>query len=576
MSTARLVSASILALTATACSVPTTDVSPDQQKNACQQTDECGGGLCVPVDASGTKACVAQSASIGGLLLEVRPPAESAYGAGASFLIDVSKALKFAGGPNGAIADLDLVLDDEVHVDSALSIDFAWDCGAKGNVAADLQFTTHPKYRGLSTLRYIAKPSSQGTNESQIDLPPGDYDVYAVPKPVANCKSGPLPPVFLASVPVDRTTGQTLHVGLAKPVLLTGSISFAPQLKLDGWHVDLLDRQQGHVVSADQTLAPAGGQVSFQLSFFYFGKGKEPILRLRPPDGVSQPTVLWDSATFMVDGDNVTANLTLSGLAPSPRKVSGSIEGEDGTPLTGVLRFKSESFMGSVSNNSFFETAIETTTKGTFETSLPPGTYQVAVTPYDHAHATLVVDLPVPEDTKCFCGKTFQLPALGALSGQVRTAHGDALKGAMVEGTPFLPAPSTYLAQKLTTSTIVPRSANTQTAAAGDFSIGLDVGKFDLAVRPESRTRFPWFVSPRVAVTQAGDVTALDTMNLQNPAIVRGVVRDPRGTPIPQALVAAWVPLDADTIVQIGEAVSSSDAHAVGGYSLPLPPTTTP
>ena len=46
--------------------------------------------------------------------------------------------------------------------------------------------------------------------------------------------------------------------------------------------------------------------------------------------------------------------------------------------------------------------------------------------------------------------------------------------------------------------------------------------------------------------------------------------------PLSRARVAAWVPLDADTLVQIGETTTSVDPSDEGSYTLPLPSSSTP
>jgi hypothetical protein len=128
-------------------------------------------------------------------------------------------------------------------------------------------------------------------------------------------------------------------------------------------------------------------------------------------------------------------------------------------------------------------------------------------------------------------------------------------------------------------SSLQPSNATAVTDANGGFALALDLGHFDVFVRPPGDTGLPWLVEPRLFIDDSPD---LGELRISHPIVLVGQVVTPeeQPSPIAGAIIRAWLPLaDAytsdgegptfSTAIQIGETTADSQ----GRYRLLLPPS---
>jgi hypothetical protein len=117
------------------------------------------------------------------------------------------------------------------------------------------------------------------------------------------------------------------------------------------------------------------------------------------------------------------------------------------------------------------------------------------------------------------------------------------------------------------------RTIETVTDERGEFSLGIDLGYYDLSLRPAPETGFAWTYVTNRAITQTeADGAMLGELTLQSPVRYAGTVRDDRGATLSGATVDAYAivgaPDGTNRAVQVGSAQTASD----GSFELLLPP----
>lgn len=188
---------------------------------------------------------------------------------------------------------------------------------------------------------------------------------------------------------------------------------------------------------------------------------------------------------------------------------------------------------------------------GQFSVRLPRGEYDVVVSPDAPGFAktmppTLTVDATHPTQA----GIGFQVGRKRTVIGSVLVADGRALASADVEAL-------AAAAGQATPNAPVPRSAQARTDDAGNFTMQLDPGTYDIRVRPALGTRLPWIVSPSRLV-QATDVV-LPPLEVPAPIDARMRLLDPQHNAIVRALVRAYAqPAKGAPFVEIGRALTDA------------------
>jgi hypothetical protein len=151
---------------------------------------------------------------------------------------------------------------------------------------------------------------------------------------------------------------------------------------------------------------------------------------------------------------------------------------------------------------------------GGYSVVLPPGTYDVFVVPAVGANAgaasvTLIVQ-PIlqPGLPPVAAGKTLLAPARATIRGTVKLADGRPLAGATVEAHAAASLAGTVVpAIGRVDRRRSPRPVGAVTDASGAFSLSADPGTYDVVVRPQDGTGFPWVTITSQSVAAGGDLS---------------------------------------------------------------------
>jgi hypothetical protein len=548
-----------------------------QQVNSCQVASDCGpDSTCAVLDTG--NMCVSTKPDLAGVVFEIRPGAASPFGANTSHLIDLSaQGVPLQGQVSGPIPfDPTLpalvsispgrvnCIDDESSVPAKVEL----------NHVSFLSGITEKPYTTSSELE--DPPTGPGPSFAfKIDVPPGIYDIYVTPEPTAKCGGLPLPPIFIPGSLISVDSTFRLDVEHARH--LKGEIKTPPDLSLDGWLLDVIEKNTGRLVSTVQTIEHETKGTPAAINLHYnFTSLVTRFVRLRPPPDVVAPSVFWPlaAADFMNQG---SAFLEISDLATTPVDVEGHVLDKDELSVISSVTLQSVGLSaGGASQNAAYMVVVDTNADGFFKTKVPPGDYRVIAKPFDETKSLAEVIWPVNKGpNNCFCGQVVTVPDRAILQAEVETPVQGPLLAAEVVGSPSLPPSISQIDRELGLAPALPREAKAD-VRNGEFELGLDLVNefFDLSVRPPVLSGYPWLVRPRLAVQPAKDSSAssLGVINIGHPVVVGGVVRDPFGNVIPDAAVRAWVPVKSPeglkgAVVKIAE--TSTDKN--GRYTVLLP-----
>jgi hypothetical protein len=572
-------------LVAYGCTIPLADFAPVPQ-NACDSELDCGPGAAC-VDVAGARACVSTTADLEGLILEIRPAADGQLGAEASYLVDLAEhdvAIPYED-LRGQVIYFDPPVPAPAQVEGSLTLSGGSYCGGTSGAEfpVKVEFRRVPPYLGLpeqpryTTTTVPGETDGQRSQNFQIELPIGDYDIYLAPQPMSVCTEIP-PPILLPKTRV--TERRTLPISAGTPDVIEGRIQVPQNVSVSGWKIDVVDSLSGNVISQVKTLEQLDLQLfaTFNLEFYWTDRSAfSPVLRLRPPDGDARPTVYWDVTAVAPQGSTQNLTLVLSKLDAVPREVQGQALAVDRLPVPSAIRIQSASISGDVTT-AVYRLDTETDEDGVFQVDLPPGDYEVFARPLnDTTKARAERSLTFPADDDCYCGQSIIIPDAGTVRGSVAGPRGESMEGAEVVAVPSITGDSTYLGRVLGSDPLLPRQVFT-VLSGGQFSFSTDPGAFDFSVRPPMGAIYPWLVFSSLAVPAMDPppVTDLGALTMRYPVLLQGAVRDASGTPLPAAMVRAWLPVrDLSSggklvgVIQIGEARSDAD----GSYLLPLPPS---
>lgn len=317
---------------------------------------------------------------------------------------------------------------------------------------------------------------------------------------------------------------------------------------LDGFSAWLSDAITGLRISSLRHLG--GKKIRVRLDTVGQSAGGAPAVRdnvdvvVAPPEGSIAMPVLR-SPLFSGAGLDPIVYPPL----PPPASVAGVVAVPTDGGFLGIaseLSFDSALLLtkdGRLQPTLHYATSVATDDFGSFSTVLPPGSYDVTITPLEgtgFAKTKALVDVasnvaltlePLPKTT---------------LTGRVRLSDGRLLSNATVSATPH-------------DAEFPPRPATARTDGDGRFALALDRGAYDLTVQPEDGTGFPW-----VVVTRVVGATALDVGELTVPVPVPLAfsIHDPsqNSNPIIRAVVRVFAkPADGGTYLEVGRGMTDPD-----------------
>lgn len=589
------------------CTVSTLeDVSSETPVNTCESDADCGGGVC---DLE-RGICKANTGELGTVLLQITAPAQSGSYSLLSFLQTLEE-LPSEGG------SLDLGVPEPAKIVAEV-IPAA---GSDGCVASYNQSPTVPvrvRFRptervfGLAASEIEAETGAIAPGESyefEARMPPGKYDVYVEPvqEAITGDACAVVPQVFrefeVSSGDVDPADPST-PLYMQAPKTLDVVVDWPTEggnaeKSLQGWKVDILDPVTGWVLSKSATLAydqassePGISRFTTRVEFSELPDAEiagQELVRLSPPDATTvAPTFVLER--WVVEGLKAgEAKIDHIKSLPDPVLVSGSVFDGEGVQASQVLtelalRFVSKSLIldGNAPMNPtqgapvYFSTQVPYA-GGSYEVELLPGEYDVYSIPTSSESNVAVTKttLTVSASSPVQAAKTIVIDPTTQLSGIALGPNGSQpISGAKVRAiaSPETPDP---IWRALGLAPPKPLAVEGVAGKDGGFVLDVHPGALDISVRPADSSGFAWLVRPNVSVQDG--IRDLGDVQLPLPVVYEGAVKVDADTALPNALIQAYVFLDAQgytddrsgakAVVQVAE----TRADKLGSFRLLLP-----
>ena len=568
------------------CSVPLSE-GVVELTNRCTETADCGGtGQCIE------NTCVATEADLSDLIIEIEVPSDAPFAPATTHVIapgeDPSISLT---GSSVFFQNYTLYLNELVSLTVSLNVDnIPAACGGlsgEGGVPIRVELsqtrtTTMEIPPGVATRVYSATtPEGSPNNAVVLNVPLGAYDIYITPivgdpedpeNPFADCE---LPPRLLSDRDISSGVIEET-VDAASP----GQVGTVQGINLDGWTVSLIENKKGRLISSvdELDLSEIDTPAPFTLKTWEEEDQDNVVLRLTPPPDQAategMPVFYW--VLSQLPNNSVTVE-SLQGVDPIP--VTGTVLDQNSADsVPSRITIHSTSIDIGFGPNVIYRRSINTDPDGGFGgVKLLPGSYRFIIQPVEGGDLA-VTDEPVELQPGDLGGKTLNVRAKLPLNGLATTASGDAAARINAVLAPTLPSTGTFLQNVQQTLPVPPSSAATITNSTGLFSLLVDRGEFNLSLRPDASSDFPWAVVSRYYVDPA--IESLDDISLQipHPVLLYGEVRSLGSTShtLGNARIRAWIrptPLDNETgptelaAIQIAETTSEEN----GSFRLLLP-----
>ena len=571
----RTLLAALLAATG-ACSFQPTATDPDRVTNACELDDQCPGTECA-VDLG---MCISPRPMAMRVGFDVLPASDPTGG--------VPVRTDFPEQAIGAATELDLWVQPKLSVVGVVR----W---GDERIPAEVALRGAPEFPGGPET--LIRGNTLPDPSEAADGLPADYamrvaagETYQVTVTPAGGAIAELPPLTATlSAPEDRgAIGRADFVypdtltTPCEPGAFTGctfvgqvvSVNDAgDEIPENGLRVKAIEIETGRTVSSTGETGPTETEARDDGVFsIRIASDAGPfVFRITGGDPNSPfPTVAADPALFFPGV--MPARLLVPRLPVVLYR--GFVEDTMGNRIPdATVSFRSEdvfddalgvtgTFSATAATESGFPDA------GRFTALLLPGTYEVVVSvPGESDLGVLVESVRVqPREDGQILGQVFSVPARSRLGGRVVTTDERLMAGADVQA-----SPSGLIAEEAPAAAAFNRTSESMTDATGRFDLPLDIGTYDITVRPPEDSLFSWVVVPGFGIGNVNETLA-DSFTLESPVPVGGIVYDADGAPLPGATVRAFTILEdergEERAVQIGEATSAED----GAYQMLLPP----
>lgn len=241
--------------------------------------------------------------------------------------------------------------------------------------------------------------------------------------------------------------------------------------------------------------------------------------------------------------------------------------------------------------------SFDTTTSATYDKTtkalhfcveVMPGEYDVIATPPASMRCALFAEretIKAPDDqTDIAGGAALTLPNAAYLSGTLQTMGSAPLSGASVEAVALGRSDAVTLPPDDPSVTRYNRTSQTTTGDDGMFKLPVDLGSYDILIKPPVDSGFPWQVSNDVNVGLGARKAPLSSgpINMPSPIVVTGSLRYPGGSDDAQATLGG-AEIDAYAIIDYKHdnvvdkravAIGKATADDEGKFMLLLPPNT--
>ncbi len=568
----------------------------------CNRNQDCPSGM-----VCASKQCSASQTSIANVLVDVSLPsstnAEQYSGMGFVLPLDV---------PTQGHSDITLPDLVPLSLDASFpnSPDGGTGCnfssGSSNGTLVQVEVTHRWPVDGLE--RCVFTAASLPTTFSAVPANSGfNYEVYfALSNKSANGDPNcDFPPVLLRDVGVQAGRALTLTWPSPKSIALDVQVqvsAIASGSDLQGWKLDVVDPIQGRVLAIPVTLGAyvidtndsslAHYQAAVSYNPIMSADSSPPvgteIVRLQPPQGVSQPTYYVSMSGLSLFAGSNEAPLPINAV-PTEVSINGLVETADQSrPVQAPIAFLSTGF--SVGNSGIWAEYSATTqsdSSGNFQVTLPAGQYRVIVVPPgDGKHAVLDTQWTITA-TSNPTEWLLSVPVYSQIQGSIDKS----LQLSPSQSATVVATPSNSLLYDKPTEIVALRSSSPGARTASvifqpqsnpQFVLPVDVGRFDISLQPPEG--LPWLVSPGLEVVSGTNTLQSWTMPLPVPwsGILRTPPKNPAASPsssnLPSAVLRVYALLDdsqsvvsapnlATSIVQIAETRTQND----GSFQLELP-----
>jgi hypothetical protein len=379
------------------------------------------------------------------------------------------------------------------------------------------------------------------------------------------------------------------------PAMLTVKRASGSPLGGD-WKIYARDQATGRRLTSTAT----GASTAIRLNQISLQPVTSSELVVQPPPGAILPTLVDTTSGIMSESYPEL---------PPILHVSGNVVAPDGNPVSATLLFFSSSQLDSVTTCEastpatfpplVYEATVKTkdlltsgATKGDYAIDLPQGRYDVLVEPtLESGYAKGITDtnLHVAAAGAPVCtgspielsGVTLHAQDPVMVMGSVLTADGRPLSNATVTMTPasgyavgrLLPvarpicttAPCALLPSGIGLPEVEwPRPFQTTTGLDGSFTLAVDYCQapsfcfYDLTVRPQDGTSFPWLVRPQR--TYAPGALSLEPLIVPAPYYLNLTLEDSFSNVLTGAVVQAFSFNDGVALA-IGDALTDENGH---------------
>jgi hypothetical protein len=393
-------------------------------------------------------------------------------------------------------------------------------------VQADVHFTRPGAFAGARSI--VVETTTVATPVVAADDLPADYAVRVAAERVYSVLIEPtgewasrLPPLRLErEVPGG---GDFVRINFNYPAdmpELHGVIVGSGEEPVDGLIVKAVEAVSGRVLSSTAVTGTGVGDAG-EFTILLDPLAESYVIRITGGETRADfPTLLADPSYFYPEPTGLVRI-----LVPVLETITyaGSVvylDTEEAAPGA-VLSFRATEIIDDTTGfTGTFRTTVTADDRGEYSATLIPGLYEVVVTPpadRDRGNygVALTTELPLQSPAN---GQRYELPSRAHLGGTVRTPDERVMSGAMVNATALgvVPEGGDPVARHN-------RTSDSTTDPLGQFNLPLDVGVYDVYVRPPAGSRFPWVVSPAYMIGAATN-TYTDVFEVTAPVPLIGTI----------------------------------------------------
>lgn len=557
----------LLALCASACSFDLMEQAAVLE-NTCVNDMQCNGATCEG------GMCVAATGAAFAITLQVTP-ASAAYGVEPPTIVLPEFALTTGSDRIVLVPDAAQVFGD-VRVDG-------------DTIAASLRFVPMTGSRAFSPRATVAKtsmPISVATDEiadySAPLLQGTDYRVTIVPADLTV-----VPPLRLSLAGSDEAA-RRFDVTYDSDSFSSRKVQLA-DLPEGTWSIVAIDPVTAEEISTRPLVSTGTASVTLlsaeALDVFdvvVAPVGEPGVGGVLPTFRVAYDALVPDGSGILTLTLPTTARVVSFVGTIEPCLASSSASGETRPAVAVALRSRSllatDSLVGFTASFATTATAEYDTSvhEWTFSAQIPEGQYDVVVTPAAESQCGVFAEsrmIRAPSQGTDTTAALLQLPALSFLSGRVRTVvQAMPVAGASVAASALGLRDAIALEPDDDTVTRYNRSQQASSDMLGEFTLPVDVGAYDVVVKPPADTGFAWQVFHDVNVGARTDTPFDREINLPAPVVLRGVLQTPSDAPsmlgaTVQAYTTVSDPERGQRALPIGSVVADGD----GRFMLLLP-----